>query len=68
MPINILGELRWYAGGRYSRYWDTGTLTISQQAFAENTALTFGVSSGRRNPLEKGLKLEEFDATEPEGD
>ena len=43
-------------------------MTISQQAFAENTALKFGVSSGRRNPLAKGLKLEEFDATQPEGD
>ena len=30
--------------------------------------MKFGVNSGRRNPLEKGLKLEEFDATEPEGD
>ena len=30
--------------------------------------MKFGVSSGRRNPLEKGRKLEEFDATEPEGD
>ena len=68
VPINNLGELRWYAGCRYSRDWDAGTLTISQQAFAENTAFKFGVSSGRRNPLEKGLKLEEFDATEPEGD
>ena len=68
MLINNLGELRWYAGCRYSRDWDAGLLAISQQAFAENTALKFGVSSGRRNLLEKGLKLEEFDATEPEGD
>ena len=42
-------------------------MTISQQAFAENTALKFSVSSGRTNPLEKGFKLKEFDATEPEG-
>ena len=68
VSINNFGELRWYAGCRYSRDWDAGTLTISQQAFAENTVLKFGVSSGRRNPLEKGLKLKEFDATEPEGD
>ena len=26
------------------------------------------VSSGKRNPLEEGLKLDEFDKTEPEGD
>ena len=68
VPINKLGELRWYDGCRYSRDWDAGTLTISQQAFAENTTLKFGVSSGRRNLLDKGLQLEEFDATEPEGD
>ena len=68
VPIKNLGELRWYADCRYSRDWDAGTLTISQQTFAENTALKLGVSSGRRNPLEKGLILEEFDATEPEGD
>ena len=70
VPINNLGKLRWYVGCRYSRDWDAGTLTltISQQAFAEITALKFGVSSGRRNPLEKGHKIEEFDATEPEGD
>ena len=30
VPINNLGELRWYAGCRYSRDWGTGTLTISQ--------------------------------------
>ena len=68
MPINNLCELRWYAGYRYSRDWDAGTLTISQQAFAENTALKFDVSSGGRNPLEKDLKLDEFDTTELEGD
>ena len=68
MPINNLGELKWYAGCRYSRDWDAGTSTISQQAFAENIALKFGVSSGRTNPLVKGLEFEEFDETVPEGD
>ena len=68
VPINNLDELKWYAGCRYSRYWGAGTLTISQQAFTENTASKFGVSPGRRNPLEKGLKLDEFDKFEPEGD
>ena len=43
VPINNLGELRWYAGSRFSRDWDTGTLTISQQAFAENTAARLDV-------------------------
>ena len=67
VPINNLGELRWYAGCRYSRDRDAGTL-ISQQAFAENTALKFNVNLGRRNPLAKGLKLEDFDEAQPEGD
>ena len=43
-------------------------MTISEQAFAENTALKFGVSSGRRNPLAKGLQLGEFGEAEPESD
>ena len=51
VPINNLGELRWYAGCRFSRDWDAGTLTISQQAFAENNAARFDVSSGRNTPL-----------------
>ena len=68
VPFKNFRELRWYAGRRYSRDWDAGTLTISKKAFAETKALKFGVISGRRNPLEKGLKLKEFDVTEPEGD
>ena len=68
VPINNLGELRWYAGCRFSRDWDAGSLTISQQAFAQNTAAMFDVSSGRNNPLSTGLKLEEFNENEPVGD
>ena len=43
-------------------------MTISQQAFAENTAARFNVNSGRNTPLSTGLKLEEFDENEPVGD
>ena len=68
VPINNLGEMRWYAGCRFSRDWDAGTLTISQQAFAENTAARFDVSSRRNTPLSTGLKLEEFNENEPVGD
>ena len=68
VPINNLGRLRWYAGCRFSRDWDAGTLTISQQAFVENTAARFDVSSGRNTPLSTGLKLEEFNENEPVGD
>ena len=68
VPINDLGELRWYASCRFSRDWDAGISTISRQAFAENTAARFDVSSGRNTPLSTGLKLEEFNENEPVGD
>ena len=29
VPINNMRMLRWYAGCRFSRDWDAGTLTIS---------------------------------------
>ena len=67
VPINNLGELRWYAGCRCSRDWDTGTLTISQQASAGNTTARFDVSFGRNTPLSTCLKLEEFDKNESVG-
>ena len=38
VPINNLGELRWYSLCRFSRDWEAGRLAISQQSFAENTA------------------------------
>ena len=65
VSINNLDELRWYAGCRISWDWSAGTLTISQQAFAENTAARFDVSSGRNTPLSTGLKLEEFKRMNP---
>ena len=68
VPINNSGELRWYAGCRFWKEWDTGTSTISQQAFAENTAARFDASSGRNAPLSTDQKLEEFDKNEPVGD
>ena len=68
VPINNLGELKWYAGCRFMRDLEAGTLTISQQAFAENTATKFGVCSGRATPLPTDLKLENFDEDEPQGD
>ena len=35
IPVKNLGELKWYGGCRYSRDRERGTLTISQQSFAE---------------------------------
>ncbi|MEP3107990.1 MAG: reverse transcriptase domain-containing protein [Hyphomicrobiales bacterium] len=68
VPINNLGELSWYAGCCVSSDWDAGTLTTSQQAFAEKTAARFDVRSGRTNPLLASAKIEEFDENEPVGD
>ena len=61
VPINNLGESKWYAGCRFVRDLEADTLTVSQQAFAENTATKFGVFSGRTTPLPTDLKLENFD-------
>ena len=68
VPVNNLGELRWYAGCRFSRDWNAGTLAISQQAFAQNTAARFGVSSEKGNLISTGFKLEGFDENKPVGD
>ena len=65
VPINNLGELRWYGGCCFSRDWSADTLRISQQAFAENIAARFDVTTGRDTPIPTGLKLEEFDEKEP---
>ena len=35
IPVKNLGDLKWYGGDRYSRDRKKGTLTISQQSFAE---------------------------------
>lgn len=65
VPTTDLGELRWYAGLRFSRDEIAGTIKISQQAVAENIVAKFGVTSNRDTPMSVGLKLEEFDPDEP---
>ena len=42
-----------------------GTVTLPQQAFAENSVAQFGVTRNKETPMSVGLKLEEFDAREP---
>ena len=42
-----------------SRHWDAGTLTISQQVFAEGFVAKFAVTRG--TPMVVDLKLHEFD-------
>lgn len=62
------GELRWYAGLRFVRDKSAGTVTISQQAVAEQVVAKFGVTKNKDTPMVIGLKLEEFDPEEPNVD
>ena len=63
-PITNLGELRLYAGCRFSRNFDSGTITISQQTVAENIVEKFGVTRSKETPMVVGLRLDDFDPTE----
>ena len=67
VPINNLGELTWYGGCHYSRDRDNGLLSIWQKAFADKVVDTYGVGSGIWVPASTSLKLDQFDADEPEG-
>ena len=58
--VKNLGDLKWYGGCRYSRDRKSGTLTISQQSFAEELVKKFRVTSVQSVPLKAGVKLEEF--------
>ena len=65
IPVkNLVGDLKWYGGCRYSRDRKRGTLTISQQRFAEELVKKFRVTSVQSVPLKVGVKLEEFDGNE----
>ncbi|CAB1100747.1 unnamed protein product [Ectocarpus sp. CCAP 1310/34] len=64
VPVKNLGDLRWYSGCFYERDWDAGTLKISQQTYAEELGMEFGVEYGKEIPLPVGLKLSEFDQDE----
>ena len=68
VPITNLGELRLYAGCRFSRDFDSGTITISQQTVAENIVEKFGVTRFKETPMIVGLRLDDFDPTEPDVD
>ena len=64
IPVKNLGELKWYGGCRYLRDHKRGTLTISQQSFAEELVNKFDVISVQNILLRVGLKLDEFDVGE----
>ena len=57
IPVKNLGDLKWYGGCRYSRDRKRGTLTISQQSFAEELVKKFRVTSVQSVPLKVGVKL-----------
>ena len=61
IPAKNLGELKWYGGCRYSRDRERGTLTISQQSFAEELVKKFRVTSVQSVPLRVKVKSKEFD-------
>ena len=63
-PVKNLGDLKWYGGCRYSRARKRGTLTISQQSFAEELVKKFRVTFVQSVPLKVGVKLENFDEDE----
>ncbi|CAB1113540.1 unnamed protein product [Ectocarpus sp. CCAP 1310/34] len=64
VPVKNLGDLRWYSGCFDERDWDAGTLKSSQQTYAEELGMEFGVEYGKEIPLPVGLKLSEFDQDE----
>ena len=61
IPVKNLGELKWYGGCRYSMDPQRGTLTISQQSFAEELVNKFDATYVKNVPLRVELKLDEFD-------
>ena len=66
VPITNLGEPRWYAGCWCSRDAVLDTVTMSQQAVAEKIVAKFGVTQNKETPMVVDLKLEQFDADEPD--
>ena len=66
VPITNLRKLRWYAGCRFSRDAVLGTVTMSQQAVAEKIVVKFGVTQNKETLMVVGLKLEQFDADDPD--
>ena len=68
IPTTNLGELRLYAGCRFSRDLDSGTITISQQTVSENMVEKFGVTRTKETPMVVGLRLDDFDPTGPDVD
>ena len=67
VPVENLGELRWYFGCFYERDWEKGLLTISQQAFAEQLASEYEVEYDKSAPFPVGTKLAKLEQIEALG-
>ena len=57
VPVENLGELRWYSRYFYETDWEKGVLKISQPTFAEQLADEYGIGFGKNVPLPVGTKL-----------
>ena len=64
VSITNPGELRLYTGCHFSRDFDAGTITISQQTVAETMVAKFGVFRNKETSMVVGLRLDDFDPTE----
>lgn len=61
MPIKNLGNLRLYAGIRFSRDRAAGTITLSQETFARNLVEKYGVTCSKDIPMVVDMRFDEFD-------
>ena len=67
VPVENLGELRWYSGCFYETDWEKGILTISQQTFAEQLANGYRVEYGRSVSMPVATRLAVFGQDEAPG-
>ena len=68
VTINNLGDLTWYGRCHYSRDTKRGLRTISQQAFTKRSVEKYSHGSSISISASPGIKLEDFDPTEPKED
>ena len=64
IPVKNLGEVRWYSGLHHERGWEKGTLSISQQTFAEELAQEYQIENGKIIPMGLGVNLDDFQQDE----
>ena len=67
VPVETLGELRWYLGYFYARDCKKGVLMVSQQTFAEQLANGYRVEYGRSVSMPVATRLAVFGQDEAPG-